>query len=359
VITVSDLSSLKKKIYEDGNVATILEALDCEKIGYEQGGKLITCQLPSKFGSDNPRSVQIKNDYGLSAHIRTRGIQGDIFNVVGYIMYNADTFEKVKENLYQIKVWVCNKLGYHDFLKNREKQNDYLYFLRDIKKYSGATVDQDGIRTENDTIDESILCQYFMYPHLKFYEEGLSTKTQREFEIGFDMHTDRIIFPVRNRNGQLIGIKGRYVGTDEETLEHKKYLYLYRCDKSIELYNLHRALPHIKNKGEVIVVEGAKTCMFLHQWGFKNCVSMEGKDLTPVQAMLLRELGVNIVFAWDKDCDAEFVAKQLSQLKSCLPTVIFDTKDLLEGHDSPVDKGYEVWYDLYTDCRYNQVQVIK
>jgi DNA primase len=134
-------------------------------------------------------------------------------------------------------------------------------------------------------------------------------------------------------------------------MDNAKYLYIYACDKSLELYNLDRALPYIKEKNEVIVVEGAKTVWLLAQWGCRNVVSIEGSSLTPVQAMLLKELDVDIVFAFDKDVEMENIMKVTRQIKSRLLTVIYDKDNLLGPKDSPTDKGRYVWTWLYRNCR--------
>lgn len=63
-----DLRVLKQRIYNEAKIPTLLAALDCDHIHEEQGGELIVCQLPSKFHSDNRRSVQIKNGYILYWH---------------------------------------------------------------------------------------------------------------------------------------------------------------------------------------------------------------------------------------------------------------------------------------------------
>ena len=137
------------------------------------------------------------------------------------------------------------------------------------------------------------------------------------------------------------------MGSDQRVAEEFKYLAVVPYAKSIELYNLHRALPYIKEETHVIVVESAKSCMLLTQWGHRNCVSMEGKSLSPTQARLLKELRVPITFAWDKDVGAEEIKKQTQCFKNRLAYCAYDTKGLLSATDSPIDKGQEIWEKLF------------
>jgi DNA primase len=345
---MSDLQELKRKIYEEDKVAQLLEELGCENIHLEQNGRLLVARLPN---GDNNRSIQIKMNEHLTTDIRTRNINGDIFSLVGYIEFGYTTFEEIKENLYQIKVFVCNVLKYKDFLKRNQKKEEsrnWNEWLKKIKRKSNRTNYE---FQENEPIPKETMDQYLPFGHWLFYDEGINFRTQYEFGVRFDKVSERIVFPVRNRHGQLIGVKGRYAGNDKEIMDNAKYLYIYACDKSLELYNLDRALPYIKEKNEVIVVEGAKTVWLLAQWGCRNVVSIEGSSLTPVQAMLLKELDVDIVFAFDKDVEMENIMKVTRQIKSRLLTVIYDKDNLLGPKDSPTDKGRYVWTWLYRNCR--------
>jgi DNA primase len=356
---LQDLKEIKQKIYDDEDIETLLRELGCEYIRREQGGNLITAQLPAKFNSDNRRSVQVKNTPALTSYIRSRGVSGDIYSIVGYCLYEIDNFDDLIDRLGDIKTWVCETLGYTEFLtqnplkqkqKTEEKQ-DWLKWLKDLRKKRGANTTN---MTENEVIDESILQQYDMYPYYPWIEEGISAKTQIEFQIGFDWWTERIVFPVHNAKGQLIGVKGRYIGQDKYTHDHMKYIYVVKCNKSLELFNWHRALPYIKNKKEVIVFEGAKTVMKAWSNNIRNCVSIEGDHMSPQQVKMLKDLGIEttFVFAWDKDKQKDFIRKQLEPFPPIFNVYyVYDENDLLQEHDSPLDRGVKTWYNLYKTKR--------
>jgi DNA primase len=190
------------------------------------------------------------------------------------------------------------------------------------------------------------------HPQWLFRKDGILFHTQKEFGIGFDVFTNRITYPVYNKLGELCGVKGRYVGEDKTEAEMKKYLYLIPCDKSIELYNLHRARPYIQEQNEVLVFESAKSVMLAHQYGFKHAVSIEGNELSDYQAFLLKELNAKIVFCFDEDMSKKHITKQAKLIKNRLMFAIIDKENLLDKKMSPVDKGKKVWEHLYHNNKY-------
>jgi DNA primase len=355
---MSKLKDFKHKIFEEEVIADILQALECEHIKLEQGGKLYTAQLPLEFDSKNKRAVQIRNQESLTAHIRNKGVKGDIYNIVGYILYRAETFNELKEKLFDVTKWINEILGW-DYLEEEEledfdePQKNYNEWLKKIKSYRKRSyTKRNGIKKRNKSISEKNLSRYLPYPHWHFRQDGILFHTQKEFGIGFDVFTDRIIYPIHNKLGELIGVKGRYVGDDKNVAEMKKYLYLIPIDKSIELYNLHRAEPYIQKQKEVLVFESAKSVMLAHQYGFKHAVSIEGNELSDHQAFLLRELKVKIVFCFDEDMPKTHVCKQAELIKNRLVFAIIDKKHLLDKKMSPVDKGKKTWLQLYQQNKY-------
>lgn len=313
--------------------------------------------LPAKFESDNPRSVQVRLNENLSSYIRSRGVSGiDIFGLVSYICHDKYTIEEINKDLYYAKKYIINTLNYDEFyvsiFDEQEEKVDYTSWLKKFKKQRETN---ECRQYPNEILNDKILLQYiFDFPPQKWIDEGVSINTLIEFQVGVDIQTERIIFPIHNSNGELIGVKGRYFGQDKKIEEEYKYLYLHPCDKSKELFNLHRALPYIKQQKEVIVVEGAKTTMIAWSHGIKNIVSIEGDHITKDQIKLLKNLGIDVTltFAWDKGKDKQFIREQLKQIKGRLIYVLYDTKGYFEDKDSPLDKGIEVFKKLYENCRY-------
>ncbi|TVR85825.1 MAG: DNA primase [Trueperaceae bacterium] len=116
----------------------------------------------------------------------------------------------------------------------------------------------------------------------------------------YDRFRDRVIFPIRDGLGRLLGFAGRVLG---DALP--KYLNTPETDlfkKSELLYGLDRARAAIRASGEVVVVEGYMDVIALHQEGFPNAVAALGATLTTEQAEVLARLDARrVLLAFDAD----------------------------------------------------------
>lgn len=97
----------------------------------------------------------------------------------------------------------------------------------------------------------------------------------------------RATIPLHDRSGAVIGWAGRTL----ETADKAKYINSPETaiyTKSRTLFNLHRAAPYIRQRGEVWIVEGYADVMALWQLGYRNAVALCGTALTDEQAAHLR-----------------------------------------------------------------------
>ena len=123
------------------------------------------------------------------------------------------------------------------------------------------------------------------HPYLT--DRSIKPDTAAAFGIGYygqaGLMQGRIAIPIHNEQGQLVAYAGRSIDDREP-----RYRFPRGFHKSLELYNLHRA---VKTKGrEVIVVEGFFDCLQVHQAGFPNVVALMGTTLSEAQ---LNTLAVN------------------------------------------------------------------
>jgi DNA primase len=351
---MNDFQLIKKRIFEEEKIEHILEELGCWSVTTEQKGELYVAGLPD---GDNDRSVQVRNKEGLSSHIRSKGVKGDIFDIVGYIQFELETEKERTDNLHRIKYWICNLLGYLEFVDefyrvtsdNYEAKPEYNKWLS-----KACSSNKSSILQFNKTWCSSILNDYGTVPYMGWLTEGISVRTQKAFGVGIDVRSERVTFPIHNKDGELIGVKGRYCGSDSRIEDKFKYLYIIPCNKSIEFFNLHRALPFIDKYKEVLIVEGAKTTMLLDQWGYKNCISIEGDSLSDDQITLLKTLGldINFVFIWDKDKSLEFIKEEVQRLQGRKRFAVYDKDNYLTEKDSPTDKGKKVFQTLINSYKY-------
>lgn len=351
----NDLKTIKERILDEDKVGQLLEAMDC--LFVDKKNNRYEAQLPEKFNSPNKRSVQVYLNESLSSRIRTLGESDlDIYGLVSYIVHDRFSEEERQSDLFNAKRWICETLGYNDFANNSFVKNpaaDQLKWLKEVKKRRKRKRDLSNL--ENQTYDEDILNQYVMLPHQIYIDEGVSYDTQLEFQVGYDIKSQRIIFPIHNRFGEIVSIKGRTIYDDYEKRDIYKFIYLYNFNKMIELFNWHRALYYILEKKEVIVFEGEKTSMLATQWGFRNCVSISGDDLSEWQVNMIKELGseVQIIIAMDKDKSIEAVKKQAAKFgKTRMVYALWDCAELFVDRDSPTDRGEETFKTLYNQCKF-------
>lgn len=351
----NDLKLIKERILEEEKVPLLLEKMGCDFI--EKRGNRYEAQLPDKFDSPNKRSVQVYLNSSLSSRIRTLGESDiDIYGLVSYLVFDKYAELERNKSLTKAKRWICNELGYSEFLGQSyiaSPVQDHLKWLKEVKRNrKNKRIYED---LENEIYPEDILDQYVMVPHQRYLNEGVPIEIQQEFQIGYDIRSQRIIFPIHNKFGDIVSVKGRTIFDDYEERDVYKFMYLYNFNKMIELYNWHRAVFYILEAKEVIIYEAEKSCWLSSYYGYRNCVAISGDDLSDYQVNMIKELGpeINIVIALDKDKTVNDVLKQAKKFGVTRNVFsLFDTHNLFNDKDSPCDKGKEAFEKLYTNNKY-------
>jgi DNA primase len=133
----------------------------------------------------------------------------------------------------------------------------------------------------------------------------------------YDRFRDRIMFPIRNTKGQVIGFGARIIGKGEPKYLNSPETPLFQ--KGSELYGLFEARQDIRNAGFVLVVEGYMDVVALAQLGFPQVVATLGTACTPVQVQKLMRQTDMVVFAFDGDKAGRSAARRA--LEASLPYV--------------------------------------
>ena len=115
----------------------------------------------------------------------------------------------------------------------------------------------------------------------------------------YDRFRDRVVFPIRDLSGRVLGFGGRVLGDDLPKYINTPETPIYR--KGDSLFGLDLAAPFVREAGEVILVEGYLDVISLHQGGQQNVVGVLGTALTEEQARKLRRLTENCVLLFDSD----------------------------------------------------------
>lgn len=116
-----------------------------------------------------------------------------------------------------------------------------------------------------------------------------------------DNYRERIIFPIHNNTGKVLGFGARVIGKKENapkyinTPENEIYV------KSKLLYGTYFARQAIDKNDECLLVEGYTDVVSLHQAGVENVVASGGTSLTPDQLRLIRKYTNNLTILYDGD----------------------------------------------------------
>jgi DNA primase len=115
----------------------------------------------------------------------------------------------------------------------------------------------------------------------------------------YDRFRDRVMFPIVNQRGFVIGFGGRVIGAGEPKYLNSPETPLF--EKGRELYGLPQARQAIRDAGRVLVVEGYMDVVALAQHGVEYAVATLGTATTPTHVQKLLRQADDIVFSFDGD----------------------------------------------------------
>jgi DNA primase len=132
----------------------------------------------------------------------------------------------------------------------------------------------------------------------EIYDSGLSTKNQKGRT--YDRFRRRIMFPLSDRRGRVLGFGGRAMSSEEKA----KYMNTPETDlfhKRSQLFGADVARAAAAKAGQTIVCEGYTDVLAMHQSGFRNAVAIMGTSLTEEQTEALAGLAPTVLLALDAD----------------------------------------------------------
>ena len=332
-----DLQLLRNHIVDNDLVPTILESLGCRSIKLH--GTYYSCTNPD---GDNQNAVNVMLP-SLSVTNYTRDLDSvsqhhDVFTLVQFYQ-DCDFFSAVK--------YICDCLGlsiYHDF---EEDVPESLILTRELLRMIG---EDEPIEHEKPLlpIPEEVLNYYISCVNRQFLIDNIPYSIQEQFELGYDPCSNRITIPIRNYDGTLVGVKGRYFGVIPEESEIQKYIYLEPCNKGQVLYGLNKSKEKIEETRTAFVGESEKFVMQLWSYGDYNAVSTGGKTISKHQIEMLSRICDKVILCLDKDVDDEELKNIADKfLESVDVYALKDKNGLLVGHESPSDNPKK-WNELKT-----------
>jgi len=187
------------------------------------------------------------------------------------------------------------------------------------KNYDIADISKTGILVEKDSAQKIQNTQY----------EIQDTKY-------YDRFRDRIMFPIQDIMGRVVGFSARVApGGDEKTAKYINTSQTELYDKSKILYGLHLAKTEIKKRDEAILVEGNMDVIASHQAGFGNTIAVSGTALAPEQVKTIKRYTENLKIGFDMDVAGQEAAKR--SIRICLGSELDVKIILLDGGKDAAD----------------------
>ena len=122
---------------------------------------------------------------------------------------------------------------------------------------------------------------------------------EKNYEL-HDVYRNRIMFPIYDLTGNIIGYNGRvYNGETENKYINPKETDIFK--KRELLYNYHKAKEECRKTKRVIIHEGPMDVIRANSIGIKDCVATLGTAFGKEQAMLIRKLSSNVILCFDGD----------------------------------------------------------
>jgi DNA primase len=202
----------------------------------------------------------------------------------------GDSYQKIAPDLYEVMQTATRY--YREQLKISKRAIDYLK----QRGLSGEIAAKYGIGYAPDGW-QNLAAAFPDYQDDMLDETGLVINSDEGKR--YDRFRDRIMFPIVNVRGQVIGFGGRVLEKGEPKYLNSPETPLF--EKGRELYGLYQAQKVIRARQRVLVVEGYMDVVALAQHGVEYAVATLGTATTPYHVQKLLRLTEQIVFCFDGD----------------------------------------------------------
>jgi DNA primase len=226
--------------------------------------------LAKKYG------IQVEEDAVAPEDIQAENERESLFQVTAFAM------NFFMENLHETEAGKAIGLEY---FKNRDLRLD------SIKKF------QLGYSPENwDAFTKHALENGYKIEYLE--KTGLTISKE---ERKYDRFRGRVMFPIHNISGRILGFGGRTLLKDDNVPKYVNSPESEIYNKSKTLYGLYFAKGAIIKQDNCYLVEGYTDVISMHQAGIENVVASSGTSLTDEQIRLIKRYTPNVTILYDGD----------------------------------------------------------
>ena len=205
--------------------------------------------------------------------------------------------QKVNKNLEPLyKMYELSEMLYQNNINTVQGKEAIEYLKkRDIDE---SIIKEFGIGLslhKRDVLTKLFLSKNYSYDVM--LKSGLITKNDYGY---IDMYQDRIMFPLWDVSGRIVGFSGRiYKGDGNFKYINTKETEIFK--KGEILYNYHRAKDEARRLNTVIIMEGFMDVIRAYTIGVKNVVATMGTAVTKEHVTLLKRMAKNIILLFDGD----------------------------------------------------------
>lgn len=202
-------------------------------------------------------------------------------------------------------LYVINESAKNFFKNNLSEAGRSYYHSRGLKDETIEEFDLGMAPAGSDQLRNHLIKAGFNISDIE--RAGLAFRTERG--TYWDRFRNRLMFPIYNNVGRVIGFTGR-IYSDPNTPMHpndpnvSKYVNSPETpifNKSKNLYGFHKTKSAIRDQGAVMLVEGQMDFLMAYQAGIKNVVAVSGTALTSDHLRTLRRLTDSLILSFDQD----------------------------------------------------------
>lgn len=327
-----------------------------EYLPLEQRGKNYFAVCP--FHDDHNPSMSISKEKQIYTCF-VCGASGNVFNFVSN--YEKVSFSKAVsivaskigikiDSSYEEKDTISPNQKYYDIfnLANKYYQNNIntVYGKEAIKYLNNRKLDDDVIKNFEIglSFDDNGLSK--LLESKKYLKEDINLIGLCGIKGNFtyDIFRNRIMFPIHDSEGRTIGFSGRiYTNSGENKYVNSKESIVFK--KGNTLYNYSRAIKYVREKKQVIIVEGFMDVIRLYTVGIKNVVATMGTAITKEHASLIRRLSSDVVLCFDGDKAGEKATVSAIEAleKIDIEPKVIRLEDDLDPDEYILKKGFDLF----------------
>jgi DNA primase len=254
-----------------------------------------------------------------------------------------DILHKKKERLYKLNNLVANYYRECLFRSNQGKKIINYLKKRGINDTSVEKYKLGYAPPGWDALTNFLKKKGYSYEEL--IKAGLIKKSKIEGKY-IDYFRDRIIFPIFNLSGRVIGFGGRVLDDSLPKYINSPETLVY--NKGSNLYSLNFAREDIRKKNYIIIVEGYTDVLITQQYEFNNVAASLGTALTTKQIDLIKRFTDTVLIAYDADSAGNMATLRSLDLlvKAGLEVKVIDLPSGYDPADFLIKKERETFQNL-------------